>query len=136
MDRTTDGADEGGARVAPRVGAGLALVRVLAPLGALVMTVVVVDALASGAALGADGAAIAAIVWGRVTLVDLALALPFGWGWIAWREASWPRAVAWLVLVTVTGSIALFGYLAGAAWRNPDGLAVVVGPRRAAHAGH
>jgi hypothetical protein len=29
-----------------------------------------------------------ALVWGRVTFVDLGLALVFGWLWIAWREAS------------------------------------------------
>lgn len=136
MDAPTDRTGAPDPPAARRVGPGLALVRVVAPAGALAMTIVVIDALASGAALGADGAAIAAIVWGRVTLVDLALALPFGWGWIAWREASWPRAIGWLVLVTVTGSIALFGYLAGAAWRSRDGVAVVVGPRRAARAGH
>jgi hypothetical protein len=68
--------------------------------------------------------------WGVVTFVDLGLALVLGWAWIAWREASPARALLWLVLTTVTGSIALLGYLAGAAWRADDLAEVLVGPRR------
>jgi len=104
--------------------------RVLAPLGALTMAVTIVLALASGASLGAEGAEIGAFVWGRVTFVDLALALVFGWLWIAWREADPVRAALWLVLTAITGSGALLAYVAIAAWRAHDMRDVLVGPHR------
>lgn len=112
------------------VPASLWVVRVAAPLGALALIVPILAAFAQGAPLGAEGAAIAGYAWGVVSFVDLGLALALGWGWIAWREASVPRALLWLVLTTVTGSVALLGYLAGAAWRSHDGRGVVIGPRQ------
>jgi hypothetical protein len=119
------------APVRPSVTGSLWAVRILAPLGALALTVTVLLAVLQGAPLGAEGAAIAAIWWGRVSFVDLGLALVTGWGWIAWREASVPRALVWLVLCTLTGSVAILGYLTGAAWRHQRGRDVLVGPRRA-----
>jgi hypothetical protein len=106
------------------------ILRVLAPLGALVMGATIVLALASGAPLGAEGSVIGALVWGQVTFVDLALALAFGWLWIAWREASPARALVWLVLTAVTGSGALLVYVSFAAWRAQDMRDVLVGRRR------
>jgi hypothetical protein len=106
------------------------VLRVLAPIGALVMTVTIVLALASGAPLGAEGAEIGAFVWGRVTFVDLGLALVLGWLWIAWRERSVARALVWLVLTAVTGSGALLVYVSIAAWRTHELRAVLVGPHR------
>jgi hypothetical protein len=114
------------------VPASLWVVRIVAPLGALALIAPILAAFAQGAPLGAEGAAIAAYAWGVVSFVDLGLALVLGWGWIAWREANVPRALLWLVLTTVTGSVALLGYLAGAAWRSRDGRGVVVGPRHGA----
>jgi hypothetical protein len=114
----------------PSVPAALWVVRVLAPLGASALTLTVLAALTQGAPLGAEGTAIAALWWGRVSFVDLGLALVTGWGWIAWREASVPRALVWLVLCTLTGSVAILGYLTGAAWRHQRGRDVLVGPRR------
>lgn len=108
------------------------VLRVLAPLGALVMAVTIVLALASGAPLGAEGAEIGAFVWGRVTFVDLGLALVLGWLWIAWRERSVARALVWLVLTAVTGSGALLVYVSIAAWRTHALREVLVGRRRAA----
>lgn len=70
------------------------------------------------------------LAWGRVTLVDLELALLLGWLWIAWREASWPRALLWAALTLVTGSTALFGYLLGASLRAEDVPGLLIGPRR------
>jgi len=106
------------------------VLRVLAPLGALIMGVTIVLALASGAPLGAEGAEIGAFVWGRVTFVDLGLALVLGWLWIAWREASSARALVWLLATAVTGSGALLVYVAMAAWRAEGMHDVLVGPRR------
>ena len=78
-----------------------------------------------------QGGQLLELAWGRVTLVDLELALVFGWLWIAWREASVPRALLWAVLTLVTGSAALFGYLLGASLRADDVPALLIGPRRA-----
>jgi hypothetical protein len=114
----------------PNASPGVRLVRVLAPLGAVALVAAIAAAFARGAPLGAEGAQIATFAWGVVTFVDLGLALVLGWAWIAWREASPARAVLWLVLTTVTGSIALLGYLAGAAWRAHDLADVLVGPHR------
>jgi len=107
------------------------VLRVLAPLGTLLMAGTIVLALRSGASLGAEGAAMGALMWGRVTFVDLALALVLGWAWIAWREASVPSALLWLVLTTITGSGAVLAYLAISAWRAEDMRGVLMGPHRA-----
>ncbi len=103
------------------------VLRIIAPLGALGMFVSIVLALGSGASLGAEGAVIGALVWGRVTFVDLGLALVFGWLWIAWREGRVARAAIWLVLTAVTGSGAILLYLAFAAWRTHDMRGVLLG---------
>jgi len=106
------------------------VLRVLAPIGALVMGITIVLALSTGASLGAEGAEIGAYVWGRVTFVDLGLALVLGWLWIAWREARPLRGLVWLVLTAVTGSGALLAYVAYAAWRADDMRGVLLGPDR------
>ncbi len=110
---------------------GVRLLRVLAPLGAAALAWPIAAALRAGAPLGAEGAEILALAWGVVTMVDLGLALVLGWAWIAWREARPARAALWLVLVTVTGSVGLCLYLAGAARRATTVAEVLVGPRRA-----
>jgi hypothetical protein len=110
----------------------LRALRVLAPLWALAMAATIVLGLASGASLGEEGAAIGAFVWGRVTFVDLGLALVFGWLWIAWRERSSVRALVWLVLTVVTGSGALLAYVSIAAWQAADLREVLVGAHRTA----
>jgi len=114
-----------------RPSSAVRVLRIVAPLGAAVMAVTIVLALASGAPLGTEGAEIGAFVWGRVTFVDLGLALVFGWLWIAWREASPLRALAWLVATAITGSGALLVYVALAAWRAEGMHDVLVGSRRA-----
>ncbi len=96
------------------------VLRVAAPLGALAMFATIVVALGTGEPLGAQGSEIGALVWGRVTFVDLGLALVFGWLWIAWRERSVVRALVWLVLTAVTGSGALLLYVSLAALRADD----------------
>jgi hypothetical protein len=86
----------------------------------------------SEASFTAEGGDLLALTWGRVTLVDIYLAFALGWAWIAWRERSPARAAAWGVATLMTGSLALFGYLLGAAMRAPDPEALVLGPRRTA----
>ena len=103
------------------------VLRVVAPLGALAMFVTIVLALGTGALLGEQGAEIGALVWGRVTFVDLGLALLSGWLWIAWRERRLVPALVWLVATAVTGAGALLLYVAIAAWREIDMRGVLVG---------
>jgi len=91
------------------------------------MLVTIVLALTSGAPLGEEGSAIGALVWGRVTFVDLGLALVLGWLWIAWRGRRVTAALVWLVLTAVTGSGALLLYVSIAAWRSVDMRGVLVG---------
>lgn len=101
--------------------------RIAAPLGALAMFATIVIALGTGASLGEQGAEVGALVWGRVTFVDLGLMLVTGWLWIAWREGRVVSALVWLVATAVTGAGAVLLYLSVAAWRNVDMRGVLVG---------
>ncbi len=103
------------------------VLRVIAPLGASAMLATIVIALGTGASLGAEGAEIGALVWGRVTLVDLGLALVSGWLWIAWRERRAGTALVWLVVTAVTGAGGLLLYVTIAAWRSDDMAGVLLG---------
>jgi hypothetical protein len=107
----------------------LVLIRLLAAFGLAAMAAAIVGGFAV-ASFTEDGAAIVELAWGRVTLLDIYLAFLFGWLWIAWRERSAPRAVAWLLATLVTGSLALFGYLLGASLRAQSVTELVVGPNR------
>ena len=111
--------------------AAVRVLRVAAPLGALAMFTTIVVALGTGESLGAQGAEVGALVWGRVTFIDLGLALVSGWAWIAWRERSVVRALVWLVLTAVTGAGAILLYVTLAAWRAEHMQQVLMGPRRA-----
>jgi hypothetical protein len=77
-----------------------------------------------------EGGELLDLVWGRVTLVDIYAAFLVGWLWIALRERSVVRAVAWLPAVVVTGSLALAVYLLGAAVRAEGPEELLLGPRR------
>ena len=107
--------------------AAVRFLRIAAPLGALAMFATIVIALGTGASLGEQGAEIGALVWGRVTFVDLGLMLVTGWLWIAWRERRVLTALVWLVATAVTGAGAVLLYLAIAAWREVDMRGVLVG---------
>lgn len=73
-----------------------------------------IGAIVVGVATAADGAVaeLTGNVWGRVTIIDLYLALGLAWAWIAWRERSAGRAMGWGVGLIVTGSVALCVYVA------------------------
>lgn len=105
-------------------------IRIAATAGALAMAAMIVYGFAAGS-FGAEGETILGLPWGRVTLVDLYVALLLGWLWIAWREHSSARAAVWLAAVVVLGSLALATYVAQAAWRADDVRALLVGARRA-----
>ena len=109
----------------------LIVIRLLAAFATAAMAAAIIGAF-SVASFPDEGGVITGLAWGRVTLVDIYLAFIFGWLWIAWRERSAGRAVAWLVATLITGSLALFGYLLGAAMRADSVDELVLGPRRTA----
>jgi hypothetical protein len=111
----------------------MVLVRFLTGLGTLVMAATIVWGFAT-ASFTEEGAALLELAWGRVTLIDIYLAFLLVWGWIAWRERSPVRAVAWLGATVVLGSLALFGYAFLASLRADDPVELLVGPRRRADA--
>lgn len=107
----------------------LPAVRAIAAFGTAAMGSAIVGAF-SVASFPDDGAALVALVWGRVTLVDIYLAFLFGWLWIAWRERSPIRAALWALATVVAGSLALFGYLLGASLAADSVEGLLLGPRR------
>ena len=107
----------------------LLAIRLLAAFGTAAMATAIIGALRV-ASLTEEGAVLADLAWGRVTLIDIYLAFGFGWLWIAWRERSPGRAALWLIATLVTGSLALFGYLLGASVRATSVDDLVLGPHR------
>lgn len=107
----------------------LIVIRLVAAFGTAAMAAAIIGAF-SVASFTEEGGVLAGLAWGRVTLLDIYLAFVFGWLWIAWRERSVPRAAAWLLATLVTGSLALFGYLLGAAMRADTVDRLVLGPHR------
>lgn len=80
---------------------------------------------------GEEFGIMASIPWGRVSLVDLYLALLVGGSWIAWRERSALASMVWLVIVAALGSLALAIYIARASWHSDDVAELLLGRERA-----
>jgi len=78
------------------------IAKILAWLGLLAMTAVLIFGFTSGN-FGEDGRAILANPWGIVSMVDLYVGFTLFSIWIVYREASWPRAAVWVVLMMVLG---------------------------------
>lgn len=104
----------------------LRVARVLAPVVTVLMTATVVIGLLN-APQGA-AAELLGNIWGRVTVVDLYLALLATWVWIVWRERSPGAAVVWGFLLMVTGSIALWTYITWRASSARDFQELLLGP--------
>lgn len=94
-------------------------------------TLVMVAAIAFGVATADEGAVseLLANVWARVTILDLYIALGAIGAWIAWRERSVLRTLAWLVGLVVTGSVAAGLYVALAAGRARTMTELLCGPQ-------
>lgn len=107
----------------------LPTLRAMAAAGVGAMTATILGAF-SVASFTDDGASLVALAWGRVTLIDLYLALLLGWIWIAWRERSAARAAVWAAATVVTGSLALFTYLLVVSLRARTTLELLVGAHR------
>lgn len=108
----------------------MAVVRIVATALAIVMAIAIVTGFAT-ADFTADGRALLDLTWGVITLVDIYASFTFAWLWIAWREDDVARALLWLVLVVVLGSLAIATYVAVAAFRADDPRALLLGPKHA-----
>jgi hypothetical protein len=62
---------------------------------------------------------IARTLWGVTTLADLYLGLFAVAGWIAFRERSLPRSLAWLAALCLLGNLATLVYIFMASLREP-----------------
>lgn len=82
------------------------IAKIIALLGLLAMTAVLIHGFAAGA-FGEDGSQILAMPWGRVSLVDLYVGFSLFSVWIVYRERSALRSVIWVALMMV------FGFWAG-----------------------
>lgn len=105
----------------------LRVARILAPIAAALMAAAVVYGLAT-----APDDAVAELlgnIWGRVTVLDLYLALLAIWVWIVWRERSAGAAVVWGFLLVVTGSVALWAYVTWRASTARDMQELLLGPQ-------
>ncbi|NPV66044.1 MAG: DUF1475 family protein [Anaerolineae bacterium] len=101
----------------------MTVAKILAAIGFVIMAVAIIYGLAS-ASFGTEGAVIVALTWGRITLIDIYISFLLIWGWMLYREASWPRALILLVLMIVLGSLTATGYTlyalatSGGDWRR------------------
>ena len=93
-------------------------VRLLGLISTGVMLVSLVVAFATGD-FGAEGNQILGLAWGRMSLIDLYVGAALVGGWIAHRERSWPRILAWWLALIVLGHLASAIYVVVAA-RSSD----------------
>ena len=73
----------------------------------------------SGGGFFESGSDLVQMPWGRVTIVDLYLALALFGAWIVRRE-GWKRSVPWLVGLVVGGSLVAGLYLFVSGTRSSD----------------
>jgi hypothetical protein len=101
-------------------------VRALSLLGVIVMTVAISAAFMTGDFF-TEGSEIWSLPWGKVTLIDLYIALALFGAWVAYRETGWIRTVIWWVGLATLGSLAAALYLALAAFSSRDGVELLTG---------
>ncbi len=95
---------------------GVKLVSVVAAVGIAVLLVLIVSS-SFEMSLGRGLAATVDTRWGVTTMVDLYFGLLLIAGWIAHRERSVPRTLAWLVGLCLLGNLPALVYLLLASWR-------------------
>lgn len=78
----------------------------------------------------AEGSAIWAVPWGKVTLIDLYIGLAFFAAWVWFREGSRPKTLAWWVGLAALGNLAAAMYLAMAAFSARNVAELLAGDRR------
>jgi predicted small integral membrane protein len=99
------------------------LAKIIALLGILAMTAVLIYGFTIGDFFG-EGGRLLAMPWGIVSLVDLYTGFTLFSCWIIYRERSLPAAIIWTVAMMVLGFFAgsLYAFLAlqssGGDWRK------------------
>lgn len=79
--------------------------------------------------LVAEGSAIWALPWGRVSLVDLYLGLVLFGGWVAVRQRNIVSTMLWLGALVLLGNLAAGAYVTVAAFRSRDLHQLLLGSR-------
>ncbi len=89
------------------------LAKIITIIGALVMTAIIGYAFMAGD-FGAEGAVLASMPWGIVSLVDLYTGFTLFSVWVVYREKSIPLTVVWIVAIMTLGAFAmsLYAFLA------------------------
>jgi len=98
------------------------IAKIVALLGILAMTAVLVYGFTAGDFLG-EGSQLLAMPWGIVSLVDLYIGFTLFSAWIIYREKSLPVAILWTIAMMTLGFFvgSLYAFLAlqasGDDWR-------------------
>lgn len=95
----------------------------------IVAMVTSVTVAAMTAPFAADGRVLLDLAWGRVTVIDLYLALGVFIAWVAWRDGAL-KALLWAPIVAVTGSAGIGVYLLLVARRATSVSEALCGSRR------
>ena len=86
------------------------MLAIMATLGALAMTVILVYALVEGSFVG-EGRQLLAMPWGSVSLVDLYVGFLLFAAWILYREGITPPSLLWIAAVLILGILAICLYV-------------------------
>jgi uncharacterized membrane protein len=78
--------------------------KILSVVGMLAMVIVLIYGFTVGD-FNTDGAVLLQNPWGIVSIVDLYVGFALFSGWIVYREQSLARAVIWVILMMVLGSL-------------------------------
>lgn len=103
-------------------------IRSLALVGLGVMAVAIAMAMSTGSIFN-EGSAIWALPWGKVTLIDLYVGLVFFGAWVAFRERSTIRTIAWWVSLVLLGNLAAAVYLVVASFGSTSPRELIAGNR-------
>jgi hypothetical protein len=101
----------------------MTIAKVVALLGLLAMTAVLIYGFAVGDFAG-EGGELLSMPWGIVSLVDLYVGFTLFSGWIVYRERSFWRSAIWVVLMMVLGffTASLYTFIAlqtsGGDWKR------------------
>lgn len=102
--------------------------RVLSIGGVVVMASAIIFGPLTGDFSG-EGSEIAALAWGKVTLIDLYVGLAFFGAWVALRERRAVVVVFWWMGLVVLGNLAAAVYLAVVVFRADTLKQVLLGDR-------
>jgi hypothetical protein len=81
----------------------------LTALGALIMASIIIYGFIA-ADFFTEGSIISNLYWGKVTLIDIYISFFVFFGWVVYRETSYLKIGIMLILIIVTGSLAICLY--------------------------